>query len=74
MRGASALCWTRAATATTKACARHIGTASEREKVWSCSGTGNSTRASGDSVLSEMAMMSMPFLPASSTTFTTSLA
>ena len=31
--GASAFCWTRAATATTKACARHIGTASEREKV-----------------------------------------
>ena len=46
MRGASPVFCNRDASATHRACARHIGAASDREKVYSCSGTANSTCAS----------------------------
>jgi len=45
IRGLSRSFCNRAASATVKACARHIGAAREREKVYSCSGIANSTRA-----------------------------
>src|SRR5260221_3307788 len=67
----------RAASATVRAWARHIGAARERENVYPCSGTANSTfafLARGESVLSEIAMMGTPLPAASSTTLTTSFA
>ena len=65
----------RAAKATISACARHIGAARDREKVYSCSGMANSTRADfakGDSVVSEIASTGTPRAATASTMFTTS--
>ena len=45
MRGARAPSWRRLANATVSAWARHMGAASEREKVYSCSGTEKTTAA-----------------------------
>ena len=61
MRGSLSLpSCSRAARLMSSDCARHIGAASERENVYSSSGTSNSTvavLARGDSLLSEMAMI-----------------
>ena len=58
MRGLLLL-WARDAVAMAIAWARHIGDASERESVYSCSGIAKSRSAflaKGDNVVSEMAM------------------
>src|SRR5208282_1546655 len=77
IRGSAEFPWSRAAKATVSACARHIGAARDREKVYSCSGTANKTVAAfatGESVLSEIAMTGTFRLAASSTILTTSVA
>src|SRR4051794_40050420 len=69
--------WSRAAVATARHWTRHIGPASEREKLYSSSGTVKRTRAclaSGESWLSVIATIGAPLAAARSAIATTSLA